>query len=208
MNTKERILNISLELFSKHGFSGVSVRDIAKKVGVRESALYKHFKNKQDIFDSIIVVMKERISLAYQENQLPEVMTENISNAYENLSVKHICEIAWKLFLLYTKDPMVSSYRKLLMREQFCNEQAAKQYDEIYLSGVIRRQGKVFEKLVEGGFFIDENPEVIAMEFYGPILLLFQQYDCNPENEELLKNILFRHVKAFGENYRKDGIKQ
>jgi AcrR family transcriptional regulator len=67
MNTKERILNISLELFSKHGFSGVSVRDIAKKVGVRESALYKHFKNKQDIFDSIIVVMKERISLAYQE---------------------------------------------------------------------------------------------------------------------------------------------
>jgi hypothetical protein len=94
------------------------------------------------------------------------------------------------------------------MREQFCNEQAAKQYDEIYLSGVIRRQGKVFEKLVEGGFFIDENPEVIAMEFYGPILLLFQQYDCNPENEELLKNILFRHVKAFGENYRKDGIKK
>lgn len=42
MNTKDRILYISLELFAQKGFSGVSVRDIASKVGVRESALYKH----------------------------------------------------------------------------------------------------------------------------------------------------------------------
>ena len=40
-------------MFAKRGFSGVSVRDIASAVGVRESALYKHFKNKQDILDKI-----------------------------------------------------------------------------------------------------------------------------------------------------------
>lgn len=184
MNTKERILKISLELFSKRGFSGVSVRDIAKEVGVRESALYRHFKSKQDILDSIIVVMKDRITSAYKENEVSEVVTEDVSKAYEKLSIERLCEISWKLFLLYTKDPMVSSYRKLLMREQFSNEEAAKQYDNIYLSGVIHRQGKVFEKLVQSGFFKEEKPEVIAMEFYGPIFLMFQQYDCNPENEE------------------------
>lgn len=204
MNTKERILYISLELFAQKGFSGVSVRDIASKVGVRESALYKHFKNKQDILDSIIVVMKERIELAYQENEVPEIITEDVSQAYKELSLEKLCEISWNLFSLFTKDPVVSNFRKLLMREQFCNEQAAKQYGESYLLGVVHKQGKTFAKLVEGKLFKEENPEIIALQFYGPILLLFQQYDCNPENEDQIKDYLIRHIKAFGENYRRE----
>ncbi len=204
MNTKERILYISLELFAQKGFSGVSVRDIASKVGVRESALYKHFKNKQDILDSIMVVMKERIESAYQENEVPEVITDDVSQAYNELSLEKLCEISWNLFSLFTKDPVVSNFRKLLMREQFCNEQAAKQYGESYLLGVVHKQGKTFAKLVEGKLFKEENPEIIALQFYGPILLLLQQYDCNPENEDQIKNYLIKHIKAFGENYRRE----
>lgn len=205
MDTKERILSVSLELFSKKGFSGVSVRDIAKEVGVRESALYKHYKGKQDILDNIIVVMKDKILSAYEEYRVPESITKDISKAYEKLSINELCEISWKLFLLYTKEPMVSSYRKLLMREQFNNEQAAKQYNATYLSGVVQRQGEIFKKLVEGGLFREENPEIIALQFYGPIFLLFQQYDCNPKSEEQIKDYLFCHVKAFGKNYSKKG---
>jgi len=89
MNTKERIVYISLELFAQKGFSGVSVRDIASVVGVRESGLYKHFKNKQDILDSIMVIMKERIELVYQENEVPEVMTEDVAAAYKELSLEN-----------------------------------------------------------------------------------------------------------------------
>lgn len=201
MNTKERILYISLELFAQKGFSGVSVRDIAIAVGVRESALYKHFKNKQDILDSIVVVMKERIELVYQENEVPEAITEDVSQAYKELSLERLCEISWNLFSLFTKDPVVSNYRRLLMREQFGNEQAARQYGESYLLGVVQKQGKTFAKLVEGKLFREENPEIIALQFYGPILLLFQQYDCNPENEDQIKGYLNAHIKAFGENY-------
>lgn len=201
MKTKERILYISLELFAQKGFSGVSVRDIASEVGVRESALYKHFKNKQDILDSIMVVMNERIELAYQENEVPEVITEDVSQAYKELSLEKLCEIAWNLFSLFTKDPVVSNYRRLLMREQFGNEQAARQYGESYLLGVVHKQGKTFAKLVEGKLFREENPEIIALQFYGPILLLFQQYDCNPGNEDQIKGYLNEHIKAFGKNY-------
>ena len=45
MKTKDKILIEALSLFSVSGFSGVSVRDIAKAVGIRESAIYKHYKN-------------------------------------------------------------------------------------------------------------------------------------------------------------------
>ena len=49
MNTKDKILIEALSLFSVYGFSGVSVRDIAKFIGLRESAMYKHYKNKKVI---------------------------------------------------------------------------------------------------------------------------------------------------------------
>ena len=52
-NTKESILLKALELFADRGYEGVSVRDIAAEVGIRQSSLYKHFAGKQDIFDTL-----------------------------------------------------------------------------------------------------------------------------------------------------------
>ncbi|WP_303869285.1 hypothetical protein [Acetobacterium wieringae] len=130
-------------------------------------------------------------------------MTEDVVAAYKKLSLKKLCEISWNLFSLFTKDPLVSNFRRLLMREQFGNEQIARQYGESYLLGVVRKQGKTFVKLVEGKLFREENLEIIALQFYGPILLLFQQYDCNPENEEQIKGYLNEHIRAFGKNYNR-----
>lgn len=202
MNTKEHILKASLELFARKGFEGVSVREIAREVGVRESALYKHYQNKVDILHKIIEEMKMRIYEAYTLNKVPDVMQKEVSEGYKELSDEQICDMSWKLFQLYTKDPMISSFRKLLMREQFNNETFAAYYNEFFLKGVVNKQSVTFLQLVKGGFFHREDERVIALQFYGPILLLFQQYDCEPEQEEVIKEMLYHHVKAFGENYR------
>lgn len=207
MNTKESILQVSLELFAKKGFDGVSVREIARTVGVRESALYKHYKNKEDILLKVVDEMKIRIQKAYILNKVPDVMQENISIGYKNISQDQLCEISWKLFELYTKDPMISNFRKLLMREQFNNKTFAKYYNDFFLNGVIEKQSLTFLSLVNGGLFHKEDKNVIALQFYGPILLLFQQYDCEPEQEKAIKNMLYNHVKAFGKNYSLKEIK-
>ena len=60
--TKEQILNTALALFSQNGFEAVSVSDIAGRLGITKGALYKHFKNKQDIFDSILSRMERLYS--------------------------------------------------------------------------------------------------------------------------------------------------
>lgn len=203
MSTRERIIEASLELFAQRGFSGVSVRDIAGAVGVRESALYKHFKNKQDILDQIIVEMQNRIKNAYIEQQVPETVKEDVTAGYEELSKDRIKEIAWQLFCLYTKDPMVSNYRKLLMREMLVSEHIADLYSQAFITGVLKRQGETFRELVKGGMFRKEDGEVVALQFYGPIFLLFQQYDCHPEKEEEIRNMLEKHVDAFGRSYEK-----
>ena len=48
MTTKEKIVETALELFSQRGYGGVSIRDIAREVGIRESSIYNHFPGKQD----------------------------------------------------------------------------------------------------------------------------------------------------------------
>ena len=52
--TKQKILDISLDLFSQNGFSAVSIRDSCGCVGIRESSVYYHFKNKQAILDELL----------------------------------------------------------------------------------------------------------------------------------------------------------
>ena len=57
-NTKEKILEEALKLFAQSGYMGTSMNDIASKLGVTKAALYKHYKSKQEILDSIIDKMR------------------------------------------------------------------------------------------------------------------------------------------------------
>lgn len=53
-DTRGRILDAALEVFSERGFDGATVRQIAAKVGVSDPALYAHFKSKKEIFEALI----------------------------------------------------------------------------------------------------------------------------------------------------------
>lgn len=202
MTTKELILQQSLILFAQKGYDGVSVREIAAAVGVRASALYKHFANKEAIFQKVIEESLHRIHEAYEENQVPEtVHSEDIAGGYRALSDEAVCEITWNLFKLYTKDEMVSNFRKLVMREQYTHPYIAKAYNDVFLQGALEFQSKTFLALIMGDMFINVDPKVIALEFYGPIFLLFQIYDLDPTKEESIREMIYGHVKTFGARF-------
>jgi AcrR family transcriptional regulator len=48
-STRERILDVALDLFTEKGFDGTSLREIAERLGVTKAALYYHFASKEDI---------------------------------------------------------------------------------------------------------------------------------------------------------------
>jgi AcrR family transcriptional regulator len=52
--TTEQILDAAESLFSKHGLYGVTLRDVAQKVGVHTSLLHYYFKDKNDLFESVL----------------------------------------------------------------------------------------------------------------------------------------------------------
>jgi len=49
VQTRERILDIALELFTEQGYEKTSLRDIAERLGTTKAALYYHFERKEDI---------------------------------------------------------------------------------------------------------------------------------------------------------------
>ncbi|KPJ88101.1 MAG: hypothetical protein AMS17_06540 [Spirochaetes bacterium DG_61] len=53
-NTKERILDVSEELFSEKGFDSTGIDEIARRVGITKSVIYYHFRNKEEILNTLI----------------------------------------------------------------------------------------------------------------------------------------------------------
>ncbi|WP_441234078.1 TetR/AcrR family transcriptional regulator [Bradyrhizobium sp. 930_D9_N1_4] len=52
--TRERILTEALDLFAQSGYGGASMRELARRVGIRESSLYNHFTGKAAILEAIV----------------------------------------------------------------------------------------------------------------------------------------------------------
>lgn len=50
----EQMLDAAEELFSRHGLYGVTLKDVAQKVGVHTSLMHYYFKDKQDLFDRVV----------------------------------------------------------------------------------------------------------------------------------------------------------
>jgi len=52
MTTKQKILNVSLQLFMQLGFENTYMDDVAQKAGVTKPAIYYYFKDKQSLFEA------------------------------------------------------------------------------------------------------------------------------------------------------------
>ena len=72
MNTKEKILVAALRLFAVNGYEAVSVSQIAGELGITKGALYKHYKNKRDIFNCIFEYVCRLDVNALSKSGVPE----------------------------------------------------------------------------------------------------------------------------------------
>ncbi|MBR0373291.1 MAG: TetR/AcrR family transcriptional regulator, partial [Mogibacterium sp.] len=53
-DTKERILAVALDMFSRNGYAGTNIRELTASLGLVKSGLYKHFKSKEEIWNSLL----------------------------------------------------------------------------------------------------------------------------------------------------------
>lgn len=200
MTTKEKILNEALILFSEKGYSDVLVGDIATAVGIKAPSLYKHFKGKQEIFDSCVEKFFERMTQIRNELFLPDTPQSDVS--YKTADTEKITEFAVGLFMFYWKDDIASRFRKMLMIERYRNPELNRIYEEFFVNGAIEYEEKIFAELIGTGVIKKEEPHIIALRFYSPIYFLLQKYDMWPEKEEEAKQELISMIREFCETYK------
>lgn len=190
-NTKEMILAVALKLFSDRGYDGVGLREIAGEVGVSESAIYKHFGSKQDIFESIIQMMEEK----YEENMRSFHISEQISP--DNELQETLYKMCLLLFHLYLCDEKGSQLRRMLTIELVKNTAAGKAYKEKLIDTAVEYISGVFSLLMTQGYYKKADPYVMALQFYSPLYLLILTYDRQPERYEEAVAFLEKHIQQF-----------
>lgn len=198
MNTKERIAQEALYLFSVKGYTATSVRDIAAAVGIKDSSLYNHYKSKQEIFDHVIEKYSqsgtEKFFSFYKKDEIPTESLEMFSNP-ELTSM-----MGKQLFASFVADDESCKLRQLLATEMYHNEHARKAYAE-YLKEPLDWTKMLFERMMSIGVLIQTDAHVLAYEYMTPIYMLLTEYECEGITMDEALDFINRHVELFFENY-------
>lgn len=196
-DTKENILIAALHLFAKNGYEAVSVSDIAGVLGMTKGALYKHYKNKRDIFDSIVARMEQLDAARAQEYELPERTFPEMEEAYRRASMKQMIAFSRVQFHYWTEEDFPSSFRKMLTLEQYHNEEMKKLYQQYLVSGPL---GYVTDLFSSWNIKDAQNK---AIEFYAPMFLFYSMYD-GAEDKSAAVSGLKEHMDRFCEKWKEN----
>lgn len=202
MNTKQKIIAEALNLFSIKGYHAVYVNDIAQAVGIKAPSLYKHFKNKQEIFDGVIEEMHKRyLAFAASLPMNGENVTED-EKSFANTSEKKLIDKGISLFSYFLHDEYISKFRKMLNIEKHTNKELSFIFVNQYINEPLSYQSMLMTLLTKENFLKKENPDVMALQFYSPIFLLLNLCDSQPERELECINLLTLHIKQFNKFYK------
>lgn len=190
--TKEKILLTSLKLFAQDGYEAVSISKISGELGMAKSALYKHYKNKRDIFDSIINRMDELDYERAREYNMPDGNMDEIIKEYRNISTDKIRIYTEVQFKHWTEEEFSSLFRRMLTLEQYRNQEMSDLYQKYLVSGPIDYMTYLFAGITGK----KEEAKQLAIEFYGPIFLMYSLYDNKREGDDLTE-MLKNHVERF-----------
>lgn len=191
MPTKERILYAALNLFAEKSYDGVGVDLIAENAGLKGPSLYRHYKGKEDIFNSMI----DLVSSHYEEGfglqktaELPDNLDELIEKAMRRIQ-----------FTMH--DDIVRKTRRIMAMEQFHSKRMAELTTQYHLENLQQMYAGTFAGLMENGILKKDDPEYLALEFISPVSLLIHMYDRQPEREEEVLDKIRKHFDHFVKVY-------
>lgn len=201
MNTKQRIIENALILFSEKGYEAVTVANIAQAVGIKAPSLYKHFKSKQDIFESILTELQSRYEAQASMMHIGGMDAKEDAEHYLHISADILENMVKGLFTFFLHDEYTARFRKMMTIEQFKNADIAILYSKQYFDDVITYQEILFSNLMQQGVIREADAKTVAFQFFTPILSLIALCDRQPEREAEAYQYLEEHVRQFNRMY-------
>lgn len=202
-NTKQEILEASLELFSVQGFEATSISQITNAVGIRKASLYSHFENKQAILDALIKEVLEQ----YAEHSIFAMVDWN-DPAFTKDKLDMTPDVAVQMiqgqlrYILH--DPAISRARKMLTIEQFQNPELAKLQTRQNYEDVLRYFTGLVGFLIRQGVLTEDDPGIMAAQLCLPITVWINLCDREPKREQEVMELVERHIRQFFRLYARN----
>ena len=180
-DTKDRILDAALSLFSQKGYEGTNIREISASLGLVKSGVYKHFESKEAIWNALLDKM-----IAYYAQRFGSA--ENLPPAPD--TTQEFIAMTMRMAEFTIHDEHIIKTRKLLTLEQFRDERARALATKHFLTGLTDMFTHVFAAMMDKGLIRRDDPEMLAFAYTAPISALIRLCDREPEKTaEAIKQI-------------------
>ena len=149
--TKERILDAALEVFSEKGFHSATVDEIAERAGVGKGTLYRHFSNKETLFNDLV-----RLRIEDLERDVLAVLDDRDD------VLTMITKYLKTYFEFFDRN---QGFYRLILQERI---DVGEQVQDLYFKMVMRRIPLLKRKIYEAGRLGDLKKDVdFQTVFYG-----------------------------------------
>ncbi len=164
--TKKKIYDTALRLFAKKGYKASSMREIAKEVGIAVSAIYNHFKSKEEILDAIIEDLeKSDLTNLFKDEELDEIYHKG----------KAVLKKISNMFKLVSYDTKTDLLFRFMMQELFVNAKIAHFYNETFYQANVKKLSKVFFLMMQDEMIIATDPLLLSNEFFSTLFFYQMQ---------------------------------
>jgi AcrR family transcriptional regulator len=188
-----KILEAAIDTFSEKGFAASSTSEIAKKAGVAEGTIFRHYKTKKELLLAIVTPTMAKLVAPTIIKSFAKDVFENEYDHYEDL-LRTIAQN--RLQFVKKHFPIL----KIFIQEIAFHEELRKPYQDLFCQHVLPKFKRIIEHFQEKGELINLPPETIIrisaasiMSFIVPRLLLFpnQEWDDDKEIEQIVQFIMY-----------------
>ena len=189
-DTKERILETALQMFSQNGYAGTNVRELTASLGLVKSSMYKHFESKEAIWNALLDQM-----IAYYDSRFGSA--EHLPPVPDSL--EGLVQMTMQMVDFTVHDEKIVMTRKVLTIEQFRDERARGLATKHFLTGLTDMFTHIFAGMMDKGLLRRDDPAMLAFAYTTPISALIHLCDREPEKAEEA----IAQVEAFSRHFVK-----
>ena len=189
-DTKERILEAALEMFSQNGYAGTNIRELSASLGLVKSGVYKHYESKEAIWNALL----DQMTAYYGEHFGSSEHLPPVPDSLEALT-----RLTMQMVNITVHDEKIIMTRKLLTIEQFRDGRARELATKHFLTGLTEIFTHIFAGMMDKGLILRDDPAMLAFAYTTPISALIHLCDREPEKtEDAIKKIeaFSRHFLA------------
>jgi AcrR family transcriptional regulator len=167
--TREQIMDASIDLFAQKGYDAVSIREIARAVGIRESSIYNHYKGKEDIMDSILGYFVQELSKPDPDEVPMDVLLQRYSP-------DEFMVVAGKAYVQRFKDVRLGKVWRLISIELYRNKKVRDFFRTVMLEFPLTAWEQTFQKMMDLGYLRPYDARRLANEFFYYCIYLYFDY--------------------------------